>query len=366
MKVEQFFETMVSNTLAGSSNQAVFLPEKEDEVYVGRVLYKVFSGGEYPYSFLFSGATDSSFPIENITPADYPVTGWEIVYARIGKCKNCDMQYVPEIADFTPLTFDGKKSFKVEKPELFCSDAVRFSAEKGEYICLEIAYKGKEIPHHFENSIPAFLKVGDEWVADNRAVFANMVGCDRKVEKKVAYLGDSVTQGLGAGNNEYKHWSALVSEMLGEQYAYWNLGIGFGMANDCAKDKIWLEKARKNDTVVVCFGINDMCRVKDAQRTKQDIITIIRELKKCGIRVILQTLPPFNFQAKSLETWKELNRFIKTEMDGVADRIFDMSPVLTQDLPEGYTKFEGHPNQEGSRLWAESFYSVLKEEIEKT
>ncbi len=365
MNIERFFQKMVSNTLAGSSCQTMFRPENANQEYVGRVFYKIFAGGEYYYSFLFSGATDSSFPVANKTSADYYLTDWEITFARVGKCKLCNMETFEGITDFKRLTFEGKESIKVSAPTLFCSDKIKLSFEKDDYLCLEIGYKGREIPHHYENSIPAFVKTNEGWTACNQAVFASMIGCDRKVEKRIAYLGDSITQGLGAGDNEYKHWNAVLSEKLGDKYAYWNLGIGYGMANDCAKDKLWLFKARQNDIVVVCYGVNDMFRVNDLATTKKDYLKIATELKASGCTVIFQTIPPFDFSPVGVTMFRELNSYIKTEIASIVDGIFDISPILTQDLEEGQAKFGGHPNQEGCKLWAEAIYPLMKEIVEK-
>ncbi len=365
MDIKSYFQKMVSNTLAGSSSQTMFKPENANQEYIGRVFYKIFAGGEYNYSFLFSGSTDSSFPLANVTPADYYITDWEITFARVGKCKSCTMESFEEITDFKPLTFDGQKCFKVITPTLFCSDEIKLNFEKDDYLCLEIGYKGKEIPHHYENTIPAFVKTNEGWTACHQAVFACMIGCDRKVEKRIAYLGDSITQGLGAGYNEYKHWNAVLSEKLGDKYAYWNLGIGYGRANDCAKDKLWLFKARQSDIVVVCYGVNDIFRVNDVATTKNDYLKIANELKASGCTVIFQTIPPFDFSYATLDMYKELNSYIKTQIASIVDGIFDISPILTQDLEEGQAKFGGHPNQEGCKLWAENLYPLIKEMVEK-
>lgn len=34
--------------------------------------------------------------------------------------------------------------------------------------------------------------------------FAGMIGCDRKVSAKIAYFGDSITQGIGTKENSYR------------------------------------------------------------------------------------------------------------------------------------------------------------------
>ena len=54
-----FFKQYTSNTLAGSSNQSYFL--SDNTVQTGRVFYKVFAGGRYNYSFMFTNVIDSTY-----------------------------------------------------------------------------------------------------------------------------------------------------------------------------------------------------------------------------------------------------------------------------------------------------------------
>ncbi len=359
----QYFHTMVSNTVGGSAPQTFFRTSDPQKAYVGRVFYKAFAGGEYDYSFLFSGGTDSSFPIENVTSRNTPVLGWEICSARVGVCAKCTPSEMPYIDGFQTLTFDGKGNKQVTEEGLFYSDEISLSVKKGEYICLEITYRGEKIPHHYENSIPSFLQEGEGWIPSNRAVFASMVGCNRPVEKKIAFLGDSITQGLGTACNGYGHWNALLAEGLGERYAFWNLGIGFGMANDGATDGAWLYKAKQNDLVIVCFGVNDIFRVRSAAQTKQDLRTIVEKLKKAGCQVIVQTVPPFDYQEEPRAIWKELNGYIETELASLADLVLDIVPLLGDG--EGKSKYNPHPDEEGCRVWAEGILPRVREFLEK-
>ncbi len=352
---------MVSNTLAGSSNQTYFCPPDANKAYTGRVFYRVFAGGEYDYAFLFSGKTDSSFPIENISPCDTPVVGWTIVEAKVGICATCTPTAMPEEIVFQSLSFDGKREKQVETPELFWSDCITLAPKKGEYLCLEITYRGEKIPHHYENTIPAFRKAEEGWIADNRVVFANMVGCNRTVRKKIAFFGDSITQGIGAPCNSYLHWNARLAEKLGEEYAFWNLGIGYGMGNDGAKGGVWLEKAKQNDIVFVCFGVNDIFRVREEQTIKRALLTILQELKKGGCKVAIQTIPPFDYDEANVRIWKHLNTYIQEELKEYADLVLVPQPLLEKEGVEGGAKYGGHPNAEGCRVWAEGIFPAVKE-----
>ncbi len=358
----QYFENTVSNTLAGSSVQTFFRPQNSSLPYTGRVFYKAFAGGRYAYSFLFSGRTDSSVPIENATARNTLVTGWEILSARVGICARCTMEEMPNIERFTPLTFAGQAGKRIEDGEFFTTDEVELCVNKGEYLCLEVTYRGEKIPHHHENSIPAFLQTSEGWLPSNRAVFPSMVGCNRPVKKRVAFFGDSITQGLGTPPNEYLHWNALLAEGLGMEYAFWNLGIGYGMANDGATGGNWLYKAKQNDVVIVCFGVNDIFRVGNAAQTKKDLQNIAEELKAAGCQVVWQTIPPFNYDEEKRGIWEELNRYIVEELSKKVDLVLDIAPLLGEN---GQSKYEPHPNVEGCAVWAESIYPQVKRFLEE-
>ena len=190
--------------------------------------------------------------------------------------------------------------------------------------------------------------------------FAGMVGCDRKVKNKIAYLGDSITQGIGTKPNSYLHWNALLSEKIGEEYSYWNLGIGYGRANDAASDGAWLYKAKKNDIIFVCYGVNDILRGQNEEQIKYDLKYIVETLKKEGKKVILQTIPPFGYQGENIEKWKRLNNYILTEFNDKVELVFDNTKILGEAENLHIAKYIGHPNEEGCQIWADSLYERIK------
>ncbi len=348
---------MVSNTNTSSANQTIFYPENEDMACVGRVFYKVFCGGKYKYSITFSSVTDSSYPNINFTKRNVEVLEWEILEARIGLVKNCDLENMPTVSSFKQLYFEGKKNKKICQAGLFSTDEFELDVEDGEYVCLEVVYKGKAIPHHHEYSTPSFKKVGEAWIPSDEAIYAQTIGCDRAVEKKIAFIGDSLTQ----GNRNYKNWTTLLGERLGTRYAFWNLGIGYSTANDCATDKLWLSKAKQNDVVFVCFGVNDINLIYDEERTKADLSKIVALLNEAGCKVILQTLPPFNFKESKLLIWNNLNAYIKEELSQKAYAVFDVAPFLANgDVKDGVAKYGAHPDADGCKLWAEKLFEFVK------
>lgn len=359
------FKKYSSNTLAGSGNQCFFINNTPDKTNIGRIYYKIFSGGKHMYSFLFSNITDSTFSDGSISHRNLIFDQWEITSLKVGICNECSEITVTEPGTFKTVTFNGDLQKKVMPGEFFYTDEVELEAAKNDYICMEIGFKGRVIPNHEESIIPTFVLENDKWIVSKSLPFPSMLGCDRKVCKKIAFLGDSITQGIGTDINSYKHWNAVLADMLGDKYAFWNLGLGFGRADDAASDGAWLYKAKQNDVVFVCFGVNDILQGFSAQQIKNNLKKIVCELKKCGIKVVIQTVPPFDYCGENIETWENINCFIKKELSQYADLIFDNTLILGCDEKPYAARFGGHPNAVGCEKWAKTLYKAIIENAEK-
>jgi len=367
----KYFEQFSSNTYAGSGNQLYFEMD-ENEIRTGRVFYKISVGGEYNYSILFSNIIDSTFSDGSISYKNLICDNWTIHNAKIGRCKffNPEKELSElsmggigadiEVLDFKDITFDGKINKEVFAGDFFASDPIKLKFKKDEYLCLEITFSGKMIPYHEETLLPVFIKDGGQWKYSKFMPFAGMIGCDRKVKGKVAYLGDSITQGIGTKPNSYLHWNAILSEKLGSEYSYWNLGIGYGRANDAASDGAWLYKAKQNDIIFVCYGVNDILKGYPEEQIKADLLYISDTLKRLGKKVIMQTIPPFDYKGEDIVKWERINSFILTEIRNRVDFVFDNNQYLGKNGKPGEAKYGGHPNEEGCKIWAEALFEKIK------
>ncbi len=350
-----YFDTFTSNTLAGSSNQHFFT--SDGNIRKGRIFYKVFEKGEYNYSFLFTNTIDSTYGDGSVSHKNLLCKEWTLVSLRAACSAEIDNS-IPEDA-FKNVTFDGKISKTVSVGDVFYSDAVSLSPS--EYICLEITFKGEMIPYHEEIIISTFVENDGTWLCDRRMPVPSMVGCDRKVRKRIAFLGDSITQGCGTEKDSYAHWNAVFAQKAGNEFSYWNLGIGYGRASDASTDGAWLFKAKKNDVVFVCFGVNDILFGAKEEQVCSDLKTIVQKLKEAGLTVILQTVPPFDYNSENCITWKNTNAYIKSELAPLVDAFFDNTPVLQKSENEPHMSlFGGHPNEEGCKKWAEALFDELK------
>ncbi|MBR2338030.1 MAG: SGNH/GDSL hydrolase family protein [Clostridia bacterium] len=374
----KYFDAYTSNTVAGSGNQKFFCMD-ENEKRVGRVFYKITAGGTYQYSLLFSNIIDSTFSDGAISHKNLLCDEWYIHAARIGRCKAIDPSIpVTELVmadagrtdivveDWRAITFGGQTKKTVMPGEFFCSDPTKLEFQKGEYLCLEMTFSGRMIPHHAESDLPAFIYQNGQWVFSREMPFVGMIGCDRPVVGRIAYVGDSITQGIGTPWNSYTHWNAVLSEKIGDDYAFWNLGLGYGRANDLAADGAWAYKAKQSDIVFVCYGVNDILRGRSAEQIKADLTSIVRTLKGLNKTVILQTVPPFDYLSGAAQKWAEVNAYIRDELVGMVDLLFDNVPLLGKGGEQAHMAlYGGHPNSEGCAVLAEALYAQVKELLEQ-
>lgn len=360
----EYFKKYSSNTLAGSGNQFFFYHENSQQTR-SCTLYKVTKGGEYSYSFLFSNTIDSTFSDGAISHKNLVIDEWTINQMLVGVCTWCDQKSFEYPTDMKQVLFGGQEQKTVHPAELFCTDPVKLNAKDGEYICVEIVFSGPMIPKHEESIIPSFVLHNGEWIPSKNHPFVSMVGIDAPTKKKIAFLGDSITQGCGTPINAYEHWNAVYAGLLGNEYAYWNLGLGYGRADDAASDGIWLYKAKQNDIVFVCYGVNDIIQGYNTDVIKKNLQIIVDKLHDAGARVIMQTVPPFHYSEENRKKWQEINHFIKCELKNI-DFLFDCVKCLAKNESEPHmSKYGAHPNSEGCRVWGEALFEATAEMIKE-
>lgn len=354
-----YFDKYVSNTLAASGNQSYFNSNNDNQF--GRVIYKIYSGGEYGYSFLFSNTIDSTYADGTHSKANIKCKNWTINYLKA-------YVFDKDTVDFTTdnykaeysIKFNKKDSKEVIPGEIFYTDEVIISSEKNDYICLEIGFIGEQIPYFEELIIPSFRKENDTWMPSKQMPLSCMIGCTRKVEKKVGFLGDSITEGIGVDMNSYEHWNAKIAEEIGDKYSYWNLGIGFGRAADCASNGAWLNKAKEMDVVTICFGVNDLGRGYSETEIKCNLETIVRILQDNKVRTILFTIPPFDYEPSVKVKWLNINNYILNELSKITE-VYDVAKIWGDSSPyEERAIYGGHPNREGSKAMVVDFLKKIK------
>ena len=356
MTLDEFYRTFSSDSATGSANQLV-TADKEPVTRKGRVWFRLTRGGEN-YSLLFSNRVDSTYDDGSISTANDAGGDWEILSLRVGLCENRGDE--PEL--WHRLTFGGESARKVcaSEAEPFFTDPVRLDAKAGDYLCYEIAVRGARYPYHDEIVLKILLGNGERWVPGRKIPVPLMIGCDRPVETKLGFLGDSITQGCGTVYDSYTHWAAKIAEALDPSCSVWDLGIGFARAKDAATDGGWLARAKRCGVVSVCLGVNDLCRDRGADEIIADLRVIIRALKAAGCRVILFTVPPFDFTDERKDRWYAVNAAVRSDLACEADVLFDFAAVLGRPAPnEHLSVYGGHPNAEGCAAAAKAFLEEL-------
>ena len=108
----EYFKQYVSNTLAGSSNQ-LFFESNDEVVHTGRMYYKIFQGGLWEYSLLFSNIIDSTYAEGKDSHCNLLCDEWTILSLKAGKVSCCGIEEACEPESFTEVTFEGKSEKKV-------------------------------------------------------------------------------------------------------------------------------------------------------------------------------------------------------------------------------------------------------------
>lgn len=355
-----FCENYTSNTLAGTSVQSYFTPQGKLAAYA---FYKPFSAGEFDYSFLFTNTVDSTYSDGSLTKCNDPCGEWKIFDCKVIICNdvNAALNGSYDKSKEFVLTFGGSPEKKVLPNETFYTDSVKLNVTENEYICIKTVFEGKNIPCHIENKILTYSDDGNGVKADKYVPLPSMIGVKRHVKNKIAFWGDSITQGIGCKEDSYAHYTAVCAEILGNEYSFWNLGIGFGRAADAATNGAWADKVKTCDTVIVCFGVNDLYKIGDYEKIKTSYDRIIGILK--GKRVIFQTIPPFDYPDNLCEIYLKLNDYIRKELSKKVYAVFDETPYLSDSENPFAAKYGGHPDEIGCKLWGERLADFLRDKI---
>ena len=364
----EYFKNYVSNTLAGTSNQLYFdNTAANGAVSEGMIFYKATVGGEFEYSLLFSDTIDSTYArgeqgVPNMKLEDFEVTG-----VKLG--------VMPGNVSATPYNAENKVTFvstTISKYEhtnnvtYFETSPVKLNAAANDYIVVIVEFKGTRVPCHVESLVPTFKKENGSWSSNKNVPTANMVGIKREVKATIAYLGDSITQGIGVGENQYTFWNAVTSKKLGNDYSYWNLGIGYARCKDVATDGAWMFKAKQADYVVVCLGTNDIgTENADGPTLCANLEKVIDQLNEAGCKVILQTVPPYTHADSKLDAWYYVNDYIKNTLSQKVVAVFDQTELLmTEEKIPNQPRYGGHPNHLGCEVWGKALYEFLISNVE--
>ena len=346
-----------------------------------RAYLKTVEFGKSKLKFWCSNLVDSTWADGSESRANLLGGLWKIEAAYIadgGKLPDGSVVEGTQI----PVTFDSSMSRMVLPGETFWSDAAEITIPEEHYLVfswtITTLAAGDCFPYNTEGLlVSAYDAPGHaagQTSADgfrksaNCLVLPDFIGCEREGARRLAFFGDSITQGVRTRPDTYEYWVARIAEGLAPAHSVWNIGSGWARAYDAASDGAWFHKAKHNDEVVVALGVNDISTAgRSASQVLEDLQTIVAKLRGSRIRmsVILCTVPPFNFTGQLELAWRHVNQAIRSRAIAGVDRVFDIAEVLSQAdphdnllIPEYMSdELDPHPNGKAGSAIAAAFLS---------
>ncbi len=356
---ESDFGKYVSNTYIATGNNNI-VEEAESVTY--RAYFPVEEYGELEYCFYFSNTVDSTYD-----------DGEEAYAGRVGGDYTIESAYIAdggtsiedEITGYQAVTFDGAEQKSVSGGETYWSDPITFDVEEGHYLVWEWTLTGTDIP---AISMSNLTKVGADYGDGNGLVYCDqvpmpqLIGASRDVKYNIAAIGDSITQGCQTEAMAYEFWSARISQKLGDDYAFWNCGLGWSRMSDASLDGDWLERAAEADVVIVAFGTNDIVSGEyggDGGNTASEIDsylrTVLDKLKEKNCSVIVFNTPPEDYREGMEAVRTEYNELLKSTCEEYGMFYFDFASLLSTEEDPATALYGGHPNGEAGDIVSDEF-----------
>ena len=371
------FTKYVSNVPLGSGTNYI-LESREARRYRVRAYFRPIMSGEFNWRIYYMNSVNSTFAGGTTAWRNRSGGRIRLLSAYLADGGEIDVREFidgslePEMLEGARrITFDGAESCEIAPDAELWSDELRLNVPEGHYLAFEWTLEGDAIPCTPDHPAAVFVDRGEGFAAGDspNAPLPAMFGCERPYVKRLAFLGDSITQGCQTGRNRYEMWVARISAMLPE-YAVWNLGLGYARAADAATDACWLKKAKQNDVVVVTLGVNDLLhgsyergRPSTAGELIADITKIVAALQSTGVDVILSLLPPFDFSDAQKLEWRAVNLAIPELARLYGCKVYNfMSPLEAGGILECRPKYGAHPNGDGGRAAADEFRRAFKTE----
>ena len=350
------FKKYVSNTAAPTGTS--FCESNGERYYKFRSFLKPLVCGKFAWRVYFMNQVNSTFADGSVSWRNKSGGNFKILSAKIFACNSIDENYEPE--SFVRVTFDNSEAKDVLSNERFWSDEFVFEVKAGQFFCWEWELYGDEIPYNVEPLTSSFVFDNGKWT-QTQAPMPALFGIDRKVKKTVAFMGDSITAGCGTGKDKYEMWSARIADMIKDEYATWNLGLGFARGDDCATLGSWFEKGKEADVIFLAYGVNDflsgpyLSKWASGGMMIKTIETIVKNLRSLGKEVIISSVPPFRFPESQRYEWMCVNLAIPRLAKMYGCLFFDIENVLDSEPFKSDYIYGDHPNGIGGAAVAERF-----------
>ncbi len=364
------FELYPSNIYAATGHNYVLrAAEGKMKTETFRCVFTVQEYGEFEYKLFFSNAVDSTQRVSGDIYRNMPTKEYRIASAYIGVVAEADR--AEACPNMQSITFNQSKNKIVAPDERFWCDPITVNVQEGQMLLFEWTVQYEMIPAtEMCNQFYAYTLTYDEQgkvrtLSNAASVPApDLIGCDRKVSHRIAFVGDSITQGSGATMD--MGWVAQVAKGLGTDVSCWNLGLGYAKADDVKDSPSWSYKASQYDTVVISIGTNDLNtgvyqspRSQTAQEIYSDIKKMASNFAKAGCRVIIFTTPPYSYHSEAIiDQWLQLCKLEKQLAQNYDFGFFDLaSHMVTEDGRHpayGQSPTDGHPTSKGCTVAAQA------------
>lgn len=203
---------------------------------------------------------------------------------------------------------------------------------------------------------------GVDFIADDNCCLPEYFQALRDVKLEMAFIGDSITQGVQTRIGLGEQWVARIAAGIDSGIAVRNLGLGYGRGADAGRRGAWLRKAAGSDIVNLCFGVNDILHgSRNADILISDIKSAVDGLREMNpdIRIILLTVPPFDMEPENENNRQQVNRAIRSGYFK-ADAVFDFAALTEKPAPDNnMAVFGGHPDGLGGAAIAGDYLSFF-------
>lgn len=177
-------------------------------------------------------------------------------------------------------------------------------------------------------------------------------------QKKIIFLGDSLTEGLGVEKN--KAYPALIQEkIINEKLNYQVINSGVsGSTTASALNRVKWLMSSKPDVIVLALGANDGLRglpVNESEKNLQAAIDLITNNK---IKIILLgVLMPPNYGKKYTDDFKKMYLHLarKNKINLIPFILDEVAGNPKLNQADGI-----HPNEKGHQVIADKLFPQLK------
>lgn len=296
------------------------------------------------------------------------------------------------------LTFNGKRSVKIEAGKDVYSDNIKYNLKPLQRLSVTISY-GNQTPEHATSHrgsrTTSYIIEGEAKPKSDFGVesaerldhWYNIAALDVMAAKEtpvVVALGNSITDGRGTTTNLQNRWTDRMAEALNGQVGVLNLGIGGNSVLRGGLSEPALVRfdrdvlgQRNVKTLIIYEGVNDIGCANE-KNPKGNSLVIADELVEAyktmtdkahaaGMKVYIATICPFkgngyysHFHEAARQT---VNDWIRTQKvaDGVID--FDAAVKDPQDptkLQQKYSDDWLHLNPAGYELMGKLAAEAIK------